>query len=134
MRPFAAAFTLMEVMIALGIFFMCSFAILAVLATSLRNARALQRKPVDAGMVAAQLSLTNRVTEGIETGDFEDMYPDYTWMADTYEEKTNGLFKVDMIVERHNTANPGVESKMSILLYRPESQPGSLSGGGLPRR
>ncbi|TAK91928.1 MAG: hypothetical protein EPO07_19530 [Verrucomicrobia bacterium] len=127
-----SAFTLMEVLIALGIFFMASFAILALLANGLRNARALQRKPVDAGMVAAQLSLTNRVTEGVETGDFEDMYPDYSWTSDTYEVSTNGLFQSDMIVERHS-GTPAVESTMSILLYRPDSQPGSRSGGVSPR-
>lgn len=119
----------MEVMIALGIFFMAAFAILALLAATLRNARTLQRKPVDAGMVAAELSLTNRVTEGVESGDFEDMYPDFSWTSDTYEVSTNGLFQVDMVVERHSSAGQGVESKMSILLYRPDSQPGSLSGG-----
>jgi len=121
------AFTLIEVMIALGIFFMAMFAILGLVSNALRNARALQRKTVDCGMVAAQLSLTNKLTEGLETGDFGDLYPDYDWTRDIYEVETNGLFQVDMIVQRHSGGV--VESKMSILLYRPESPPGSLSGG-----
>ena len=50
-----SAFTLIEVMIACGIFFMATFAILALVASSLRNARALQRGDVDAGMAAAQI-------------------------------------------------------------------------------
>ena len=124
-----SAFTLVEVMIALAIFFMCVFAILGLMSTVLRNARLLQsKKGVDAGLVAAQLCLTNKLTEEVESGDFGDMYPDYDWTRDTYEVGTNGFFQVDIIVQRHSGSKP-VESKMSILLFRPESAPGSLSGG-----
>src|SRR5712691_7651775 len=73
------AFTLLEVMIALGIFFMAMFTILALVSNTLRNARSLQETEVDPGMLAAQLSLTNRITEGSESGDFGDVYRDYTW-------------------------------------------------------
>jgi len=125
-----AAFTLIEVMIALGIFFMAMFAILGLVSSSLRSARALQRKTVDAGMVAAELSLTNKLTEGLESGDFGDMYPDFDWTRDIYEVGTNGLFQADMIVQRRG-GGP-VESKLSVLLYRPESPKGSLSRGGVP--
>lgn len=124
----ARAFSLVEVMIALAIFFMAVFSILSLVSTLLRNARILQtKKGVDAGMVAAQLCITNKLTEEVESGDFGDMYRDYTWTRDTYEVATNGLFQVDMIVERNSGRQ--VESKMSILLFRPESAPGSLSGG-----
>ena len=123
------AFTLVEVMIALGIFFMAMFAILGLVSSSLRNARALQRKTVDAGMVAAELSLTNKLTEGLEAGDFGDMYRDFDWQRDVYEAGTNGLFQVDMIVQRRSGG--AVESKLSILLFRPESPQGSLSRGRL---
>ena len=121
------AFTLIEVMIALMIFFAAVFTILGVVSNALRNARVLQRKTVDAAMVAAQISLTNRLSEVLETGDFEDAYPDFEWTSDTYEVGTNGLFQVDMIVQRKSGG--AVESKMSILLYRPESPAGSLSRG-----
>lgn len=124
-----AAFTLVEVMIALGIFFMAMFAILGLVATSLRSARALQRQPVDAGMVAAELSLTNKLTEGLETGDFGDLHPGYEWSRDIYEVGTNGLYQADMIVQRRSDG--AVESKLSILLFRPESPQGSLSRGRL---
>ena len=123
-----AAFTLVEVMVALGIFFMAMFTILGLVSNSLRNARALQRKTVDCGMVAAQLSLTNKLTEGLVTDDFGDMYPDFEWTRDIYEAETNGIFQVDMIVQRK--AGGAVESKMSILLYRPDSPVGSLSRPG----
>ena len=126
------AFTLIEVMIAMFIFFMVVFTILGVIANALRNARMLQRKSVDAGMVAAQVTLTNALTEQLETGDFEDLcpgvYPDYGWTRDVYEVGTNSLFQVDMIVQRRSGP---VESKLSILLFRPGSPPGSMSRGVL---
>lgn len=116
-------------MVALAIFFMAVFTILGLMSTLLRNARILQtKKGVDAGLVAAPLVLTNKLREEIESGDFGDMYPDYNWTRDTYEAATNGLYQVDMIVQRGSGSGP-VESKMSILLFRPESTPGSLSGG-----
>ena len=122
-----AAFTLIEVMIALMILFAVVFTILGVVSNALRNARVLQRKTVDAGMVAAQISITNRLAEQLETGDFEEFYPDFEWTRDTYEVGTNGLFQVDMLVQRKSTGK--VESKLGILLYRPESPPGSMSRG-----
>lgn len=119
----ARAFTLIEVMVALLIFFMAVFTILGLLSNTLRNARALQRRTVDAGMVASQLSLTNRITEQLEEGDFGDAYPDHFWTSDSYEVGTNGLFQVDILVQQR-AGNKPVESKMSILLFRPESPPG----------
>ena len=122
------AFSLIEVMIALMIFFAAVFTILGVISNALRNARVLQRKTVDAGMVASQISITNRLAEQLETGDFEEAYPQFEWTRDTYEVGTNSLFQVDMVVQRKSGG--AVESKMSILLYRPESPPGSLTKPG----
>lgn len=119
-RARTAAFTLIEVMIAGGILFVCLFAILALVANCLRNARALQRLPVDAGMLAAELSLTNRLEEGSDSGDFGNLYRDYEWRRQIYEVDTNGLFEVDFTVS-HRTGSQPVESHMSILLYRPDS-------------
>lgn len=58
------AFSLLEVMIACGILFMAVFTILALVSSTLRNARSLRRVEVDAGMVAAQMFKTNRLSEG----------------------------------------------------------------------
>ncbi len=69
---FAAAFTLIEVMIALGIFFMATFAILALVSNILRNARGLQRPQIDAGMAAAIYVNTNRFSVGSVSGDLSD--------------------------------------------------------------
>ena len=113
------AFSLLEVMIACGIFFMAVFAILAMVSNVLRNARGLRRIPLDAGMVAAQVANTNKLYEGSEAGDFGNMYPDYSWDSDRYEVGTNGLWQVDIIVRRRGMEKP--VDVTSIWLYRPES-------------
>jgi hypothetical protein len=120
-RP-QTAFSLLEVMIASGIFFMCVFAILAMVAGLLRNARSLRRVELDAGMVAAQVCNTNKLTEGTQSGDFGKLYPGYSWESDTYEAETNGLWQVDIVVRRHGLPQP--VDQLSIFLYRPESQSG----------
>jgi hypothetical protein len=124
-RPPARAFTLMEVMIAIAIFFMVSFAILAVVSSGLRTAQALRTTRPSASVLAAELSLTNKLEEGVETGDFDDlcpkMYPDYTWRREAYELETNGLWQVDFFVYRRGDRGQA-DSQMSILLYSPQSQ------------
>lgn len=117
-----SAFSLLEVMIACGIFFMAVFAILAMISGVLRNARSLRRVELDAGMVAAQVSNTNKLTEGTVSGDFGSMYPGYSWEAEEYEVATNGLWQVDIVVRRRGMQTPA--DVMSIWLYRPESQSG----------
>jgi hypothetical protein len=122
----ARAFTLLEVMIASGILFLCLFAILQLLSTSLRGARILQRTTVDAGMLAAELSLTNKLSEGTESGDFGRLYPDYHWTRDIREASTNGLFEVDFTVYRRGVQTP--ESHLNFLLFKPEStRPGQVN-------
>lgn len=114
-----SAFSLLEVMIASGIFFMCIFAILAMVSSVLRNARSLRRTELDAGMVAAQICNTNKLYEGVQSGDFGNLYPGYSWEAETMEAATNGLFQVDIVVRLRGVHNP-VDS-MSIFLFRPDS-------------
>ena len=133
-KPSSTGFSLVEVMVALAIFFMAVFTILGLLSTVLNNARALQsRKPADAGMVAAYLlSVTNQLAEGLQSGTFEDFgdfggeYSNYEWTFDAREIETNGLWQVDCIVLRR----PGgqLESKLSFFVFSPQSR-GSMSGG-----
>lgn len=118
-RP--CAFTLLEVMIAIAIFFMVSFAILAVVSAGLRTARALRTSRPSAGILAAELSLTNKLEEGVETGDFGNLYRDYTWRRETYEVGTNGLWQADFWVYRRDDRGQP-DSRMSILLFSPQSQ------------
>jgi hypothetical protein len=126
------AFTLLEVMFAVAAFFAASFAILALVSTSLGSARLLQRPMVDGGELAGQLSLTNSLVEGDGSGDLSELlgkkYEDYMWTYDIREVQTNKLFQIDFIIQRNSGDKP-VVSKMSILLFRPASPAGSLDGG-----
>jgi hypothetical protein len=119
------AFTLLEVMIACGIFFIAIFAILALVSNCLRNARALRHIEVDAGMVAAQLSKTNKLTEGVLSGDFGDTYHEYSWEMVTQEAATNGLYQVDIVVRKRGLQNP--VDTMSVMVYSPESTTGPFN-------
>ena len=68
-------FSLIEVMVAMAIFFMAVFAILGLMSTLLQNARIFQgKRPPEARMVFAyQTSITNRVIEGSINVDFSEM-------------------------------------------------------------
>lgn len=111
------AFTLLEVMIALAIFFMALFSILALVSQNLSAARSLNQMGPTAGMVAAELSMTNKLYEGTESGDFGELYPDHSWTRDIMIYGTNGLFEVNIAVLKKND----IDSTLTILLFRPES-------------
>jgi len=136
-RDAARAFSLIEVMVALAIFFIAVFAILGLISQLLRNARAFQsKKGVDAGMVHAYWSsITNRVSEGLVSGEFNDLaefqdqYRDYSWEKDTLFYASNGLWQVDYRVI--NKRSGRVESSVSTFFYDPNTQSGIL--GGMPR-
>jgi Tfp pilus assembly protein PilV len=122
-----SAFSLLEVMIAMGIFFVAIFGILELTSQNLRAARMLQRQDPDVTVLAAQLSLTNRLEEGFDSGDFGESMPNVLWSRTVTEVSSNGLFRVDFTVHQvmEHRKSPLVERHLSILLYRP------LSGGGI---
>jgi hypothetical protein len=125
-------FSLLEVMIACAVFFIGTFTILALVSSSLENARRLQRPMVDGGLLASELSLTNQLVEGNASGDFGDLYRGYNWTSAIQEDQTNKLFRVDYIVQRAD-GNRAVVSKMSVLFFRPQSPAGSLDGATMAR-
>lgn len=129
--PGRQAFSLLEVMIAIGIFFAGVFVILGLVSNTLANARRLQRPMVDASMIASELSLTNKLVEGEYSGDFGELYPGYTWNSVITEERTNKLFRVDYVVQ--NADNKAVVSQMTLLLFRPQSAAGSMDGATTTR-
>src|SRR5262245_54197066 len=102
-RParWAAAFTLLEVIIACALFFMFAFAVLGLVTQGLVAARSLQQREPDPGLILAALSLTNAFEEGSISGNYEDiapdMYPGYRWEAFISEVGSNGLFVVDVM-------------------------------------
>lgn len=120
-----AAFTLIEVMVATAVLVISLASILMLVSTGIRTARILDRVHVDASSVAGELSLTNRLEEGVESGDFGDAHPGYGWTRTITEAGTNGLFRVDFVVSGGGEA----ESRLSLLLFRP----GSVSRRGLPQ-
>jgi Tfp pilus assembly protein PilV len=129
------AFSLLEVMIAVGIFFMAVFAILGLVSSSLENARRLRRPMVDASAVLSWYSQTNKFVEGLESGDLSDFlgkeYQGYKWTRAVSEVQSNMLYQVDCIVQSPDAGNP-VVSKMSALFYNKNS-PGSLEGATTAR-
>jgi hypothetical protein len=104
----------------MGIFFMAIFAILDLVAQNLRIARGLRLGEIEFSSVAAELSMTNRLTEGATMGDFGDLRPGASWTAETQLYSSNGLFKVDIVVDWPDNGLVR-QRKGSILLYRPDS-------------
>lgn len=123
--PALLAFSLLEVMIAVAIFFMATFSILALVSRSLAQARGLQPMQVDANMVIAELSLTNRLEEGPIPPEiikrFEHLYPTYTATGMIYEDRTNGLFRVETEVAGLTVGKHIARSKNTNYLFRPLS-------------
>ena len=130
-----SGFTILEVIIACALFFMVSFAILAMVAQGLKGARSLQQKQPDCGLLAAELTLTNQLIEGVESGDFEQsypgIYPGFTWSREVVEVYSNGLFAVTFVIRGPGGKKGGeTTSENKIYLWRPNSPPGSASKGG----
>jgi len=126
------AFSLLEVMIAIAIFFLAAFAILGLISSALGNARRLQRPLVDASALVSQLSLTNKISEGTFSGNLGDMlgkaYNDYKWTGEITEVGSNRLFQADFVIQNAR-GGPEIISRTTTLFFRPQSDPGSLDGG-----
>jgi hypothetical protein len=120
-RSRTRSFTLLEVMIAMALFFMAVFAILNVITQGLGAARSFQREWPDVGLLTADLLLTNRLDEGIEEGDFGEYHPGFQWRREIVEVATNGLFRVNFSI--HGAVDGRqLESTVNLLVWRPESQ------------
>ncbi len=120
------AFTLIEVVVAVGVFFMAMFAILGVMSQCIRAVGSLQKDSPTAGMVAAMATSVDKWEEGSDSGDFGDFYPDYTWETTTnrFTGITPGddgnqppVFELDIIVKHKGE----VASALSVLHYSPNS-------------
>lgn len=135
-RTRTAAFSLIEVMVAVAIFFGGLFAILMVVSNCLADARHLERPLLDASVVASYMSQTNKLVEGGSSGDLGDLlgdtYNGNPWTAEVLEAETNKLFAMHIVLHGKE-ANKSVESEMTILLYRPQSPAGSLEGATMHR-
>jgi hypothetical protein len=128
-------FSLLEVTFAVTMFCIATMAILALVSQSIDSARRLQRPMVDASLVAAQLSMTNKLVEDTYSGDLGTLlgerYKGYSWTEDVIEEQTNKLFHVDIVIQRND--DKSVVSSERYLFYRPDSPAGSLEGATTAR-
>jgi prepilin-type N-terminal cleavage/methylation domain-containing protein len=131
------AFSLLEVMVAIAIFSVASFAILSLISSSLANVRRLQRPMVDASPVLARFASMKKLTNGIYSGSLGDPellgkeYQGYNWTASIEQyQLTNNLFIVECVVQSAS-GNHEVISHLSTLLYRPDSSdpPGPFDRG-----
>ena len=128
---FLSAFTLIEVMIAMGIFFMAVFAILGLVSVNLHNARLLQEAPVDPSAIIAPMWLTNGVTKGSGSGDFGDLYPGYSWESNSIPREdfpTNGIYEVQFIIKGPQV--PGgkpIEIHTTVLQWNPNPPVGDTA-------
>jgi prepilin-type N-terminal cleavage/methylation domain-containing protein len=128
------AFSLLEVMIAIAIFFVASFAILGLISSCLNNVRRLQRPTVDASPVLARYAATNSLVEGDYNGSLGDDemlgkdYRDYNWRATITEVASNHLYSVECKITPSN-GRQEVISDLITVLYKPQSPPGTLDGG-----
>ncbi len=117
-----AGFSLLEVMIAMAVFFTVVFAVLGMVVQSLGAARALQRPQPDFSILAGALTLSNSLEEGFESGDFGEIGPEYDgwqWERSITEVGSNGLFQVDFVVARRNGRSHEVSESMSVLMFKP---------------
>jgi len=132
-RP-TGAFSLLEVMIAIAVFFIAAFAILGLVSSSLDNVRRLQRPAVDASPVLARYAATNRLVEGTFSGSLGDPdllgkeYRDFNYLVDVVEVASNHLYGVRCVITP-SSGRREVISDLSTVLYKPQSPPGSLDGG-----
>ena len=130
------AFTLLEVVIAMGIFSMAVFAILGLVSSSLENARRLQRPFVDASPVAGYLLQTNSLVEGVYEADLGNFlgnaYKGYQVTYAIQEVETNKFFQVDFVVQSPDRGR-AVVSKMTAMYFKPQSPAGSLDGATVAR-
>ncbi len=125
------AFTLIEVMVAIALFFMCTFAILGLVSQLLKNARIFQSKksPGVALVHGWYTSKTNRVSEGEVNVEFTDISPDLgelyrdyyaVILAEPNEEMTNGLWNVTYTVFNRKTRQ--VDSTVNTFYWDPASR------------
>ena len=123
----SAGFTLLEVMIAMAVFFIVVFAILGMVVQSLGAARALQIHRPDAGLVAAMVTMAaTNIEDGFsDSGDFSELgFPDYGWEWGATEIGTN-FFRVDIAVIQKDAKGKLARDEMVILKHNPP-QPGRV--------
>jgi len=127
------SFSLLEVIIAVAIFFTAIFAIMQLVTQNLSLVHSLQAKRPDLGTLAGKCLMDTNWLEGRAAPYDEDfgfndggpaaLYPEAGWERDwmlvaTNVSLTNGLYRADIILTE-TLAQQEAVTKMSILMYRP---------------
>ena len=127
------SFSLLEVVIAVAIFFTAIFAITQLVSSNLSLVRSLQAKRPDLGTLAGKCLMDTNWVEGREAPYDEDfgfndggaaaLYPESGWERDwmlvaTNVSLTNGLYRADIRLSE-TLAQQEAITIMSILMYRP---------------
>ena len=147
------AFTLAEVLIAVGIFVVAIFAILQLVNQGLELVRVMQQQRPDMGALAARTlvelpepdgTLATGLTEPMDEdfggnggGEFT-LYPDARWQRDIMSlDATNGLYQATVTVEEQVGGGENTEYQLRFLMFRPdlaELEMGAAQGAGLGGR
>ena len=147
------AFTLAEVLIAVGIFVVAIFAILQLVNQGLELVRVMQQQRPDMGALAAKTlvelpepdgTLATGLTEPMDEdfggnggGEFT-LYPDARWQRDIMSlDATNGLYQATVTVEEQVGGGENTEYQLRFLMFRPdlaELEMGGAQGAGLGGR
>src|SRR2546423_3170098 len=130
------AFTLLEVIIACAIFFMCAFAVLQLVTRGLSAARSIQQREPDVGLIFAPLS-TNKVFDVASfSGDFEEnfpgVYPGYQWNCEITQPfgETNPLYQVTVTIIGKTGKRRTSETTATALMWSSQPNPNALKFGG----
>ena len=147
------AFTLAEVLIAVGIFVVAIFAILQLVGQGLELVRVMQQQRPDMGALAAKTlvelpepdgTLATGLTEPMDEdfggnggGQFT-LYPDARWQRDIMSlDATNGLYQATITIEEQVGGGENTEYQLRFLMFRPdlaELEMGGAQGAGLGGR
>ena len=147
------AFTLAEVLIAVGIFVVAIFAILQLVGQGLELVRVMQQQRPDMGALAAKTlvelpepdgTLATGLTEPLDEdfggnggGQFT-LYPDARWQRDIMSlDATNGLYQTTITIEEQVGGGENTEYQLRFLMFRPdlaELEMGGAQGAGLGGR
>ena len=126
------AFTLLEVVFAIGIFFTAVFFILQLTTQQLKAAKTLQSLDMDIRLLPSLITMTNQLYEGplppeikmafehLANGEYKNRQREgFSCDGEVFPYVTNGMFQINYVVRWQQNGRLK-ESRNSLLLWRPE--------------
>jgi type IV pilus modification protein PilV len=121
-KPMAAAFSLIEVMIAILILGVGLVGLTDGITTALRSSKESERQTTAALLAAGQvetLRAQGSLQEETSEGDCGDALPGYRWKQSITSTRIDGLYQIDVSVEDSESDKPIYE--LTTLLFDPGS-------------